>query len=337
MMLSRFLAIASGICPGRVLPYFVLAFLFTLAPIGQAQTAPKKKGAKPPSTAELAPEPAPEPAPAAPADQKPEKSVDKAATSAASEIPTEERGTDTREKPGQRYYFPGLRYRVTAIPQFLVNLFVNEGATFVSHTVGAELDMRKDGQSTIPWIAYQSFGFGDTLFEQKGADHPASDPSNWSVVNSGLSALFLGLDELWSVPLDESHHFDFEYGFGVGIGIVFGSLQNNWVIQNANGPLHSANNGNWSECVVVIPKTSCDPGQHNGADPAHPKINGYTEPNWFNGGGVPVVFPHVSFPQLGLRYKPVKQFEVRLGVGFSLTGFWLGVSGNYGLEKTPSQ
>jgi hypothetical protein len=301
-----------------------------------AQTTTKKKGTKPPATAEPAPEPAPEPSAAPPPDEKSEPRADKAATSAASETPPEEQATDTREKRGQRYYFPGLRYRVTVIPQFLVNLFVNEGATFVSHTVGAEIDMRKDDQSTIPWLAYQSFGTGDTLFEQKGADHLASDPSNWSVVNSSLFALFLGLDEMWSVPLDEGRHFDFEYGFGVGIGVVFGSLQNNWVYPNANGPLHSSNNGNWSPCVTPGMFSSCDWHNHTGADAAHAKINGYTEPNWFNGGGVPVVFPHLSFPQLGLRYKPVKHFEARLGVGFSLTGFWLGISGNYGLEQMPS-
>jgi hypothetical protein len=30
----------------------------------------------------------------------------------------------------------------------------------------------------------------------------------------------------------------------------------------------------------------------------------------------------------------MKQLETRLGVGFSLTGFWFGLSANYGLEKT---
>ena len=50
---------------------------------------------------------------------------------------------------------------------------------------------------------------------------------------------------------------------------------------------------------------------------------------------MPVLFPHRHFPQLGLRYKPIKQFEARLGLGFSLTGFWFGLSGDYGLEKQP--
>src|SRR5579875_1249257 len=57
--------------------------------------------------------------------------------------------TDVYEDPNQKYYFVGLRYRGTVIPQFLVNLFVNEGGTFYSNTAGIEFDMRKDGHSTI--------------------------------------------------------------------------------------------------------------------------------------------------------------------------------------------
>jgi len=66
----------------------------------------------------------------------------------------------------------------------------------------------------------------------------------------------------------------------------------------------------------------------------HPKVGGYTEPNWLDGGSVPVIFPSVVLPQLGIRYKPAKAFEARLDVGFSLTGFWFGISANYGLEKS---
>jgi hypothetical protein len=48
---------------------------------------------------------------------------------------------------------------------------------------------------------------------------------------------------------------------------------------------------------------------------------------------VPVIFPHIAIPQLSLRYKPIKQLETRLSVGFSLTGFWFGLSADYGLER----
>ena len=48
-----------------------------------------------------------------------------------------------------------------------------------------------------------------------------------------------------------------------------------------------------------------------------------------------MLFPWISIPQIGLRFKPVKQFEGRLGLGFALTGFWFGLSGGYGLEQKP--
>jgi hypothetical protein len=322
--------------PVRPIPLFAtLMLLLAAAPDALAQTSkPKKKDAKPADTTEVAPDPAPKSS--SPSSDDETKKPDKAATSAASETSTmmEVPATQTEELPGKRYIFIGARYRATVIPQFMVNLFVDEGATFLSHSFGFEVDLRKDNQSTIPWIVYQSFGFGDTLFHQKNPDPTTLPDSNWSVVNSGLSAIFIGLDELWSAPIDEGHHWDFEYGFGVGVGAVFGTLQNDWVYSNQNGPLKSANSGNFSECQTAGPPgSSCDVHSHKNA--TTPKVAGYTEPNWFNGGSVPVIFPHIALPQLGLRWKPVKKFEMRLSAGFSLTGFFIGLSGNYGLEKPP--
>jgi hypothetical protein len=319
----------------RPIPLFAtLILLLAVAPSALAQTTTKPKKKKPADTTEAAPTSSPEPAPSPPPTEEETKKPDKAATSAASEN-TEAEGlnTSTTELPGKRYYFIGLRYRATVIPQFLVNLFVNEGATFVEHTFGAEVDLRKDNQSTIPWIVYQSFSTPDTLFLQKNGDPPPDQASNWSVVNSSLSALFLGLDELWSAPLDENHHWDFEYGFGVGIGIVFGSLTNNWVYDDPNGKLVSSTGRHFSVCQTQS-GGSCNVGAHKNATIAKVVSNGgYDEPNWFNGGSIPVLFPHIAIPQLGIRWKPVKQFESRLSIGFSLTGFFFGISGNYGLEK----
>jgi hypothetical protein len=162
-------------------------------------------------------------------------------------------------------------------------------------------------------------------------------------VKSGLSAIYLGLDELWSTPLDESHHWDFEYGFGVGIGVIFGTLNNNWVYLNPNGSLAGTNGQHYTQCpgpgnALPVPTSTqpngenpCDPGFHNNAQDT--KTGNYQEKNWFSGGSVPVIFPYIAFPDIGVRWKPIKQFESRLHLGFSLTGFWFGISGGYGLEK----
>ena len=63
------------------------------------------------------------------------------------------------------------------------------------------------------------------------------------------------------------------------------------------------------------------------------KVGGYTEKNWFSGGSVPVFFPTFSIPQIGVRVKPVKEVVARLNVGFSITGFFFGISGSYGIPQ----
>ncbi|MGA2450064.1 MAG: hypothetical protein ABTD50_15395 [Polyangiaceae bacterium] len=235
----------------------------------------------------------------------------------------------TVEDPTKTYYFIGARYRGTVIPQFLESLFVDDGATVYSNSVGIEFDLRKGGQSMIPWINYTDYSMGDTLFLTKGKD--PNTASQYSVVNSGLKAIYFGLDELWSVPMDM--HWSFEFGFGVGLGLVFGDLQNNWVTAAANGnPALVASNGlHLYECKKGETDLGCNTGDHQNATVQ--KAGGYVEPNWFNGGSVPIIFPNIWFPTLGVRYKPIKMFETRLQAGFSLTGFWFGLSADYGLEK----
>jgi hypothetical protein len=292
---------------------------------------PAKDDAKPAAVDADSPAPAPA-ADAAPKDDKAAKVV-AAPDEAAPKEPDANDDTNTFEDPNTRYYFVGARYRGTVIPQFIENLFVDDGSTVYSNSFGFELDMRKGGQSMIPWITYADYSMGDTLFHEKGATPTGQmgDAGNITVVNSSLKAIYIGLDELWSVPLDKSHHWDFEFGFGVGVGVVFGSLQNNWVYQNNAGNL-SANGFNYSECTQFTTDISCQLAGHTGATTR--KVGGYTEPNWFNGGAVPVFFPHISFPQLSVRYKPIKQMEARVGLGFSLTGFWFALSADYGLEST---
>jgi hypothetical protein len=347
----------------------IVLVAMAVAPFALAQTTkPKKKGAKgaaaasasasataadtASASAAAADTSSPTPAPDTSASAAP------SASSALPDTPPEGAGlpTDTKEEPGKHYYFVGARYRGNLVPQFLMNLFVNDGATIFSNSFGIELDMRTDGHSTIPWLMYSNYDTGDILFYQKGKP---DDPANYSDVKSRLGAIYLGLDELWSTPLDEAHHWDFEYGFGVGLGVLFGTLYNDWVYEaNAsmgapNGPLAGTNGNYYAPCTNnSVPMPYATQGAINAAQPGNPanpcagtdhsnstdnKVNGYQEKNWFSGGSIPVIFPYISFPQIGVRYKPVKQFEARLGLGFSLTGFWFGISGDYGLEKPGDQ
>jgi hypothetical protein len=332
---------------GATWPAGALA-LAVLAAASVAMAAPKKgakpkhtdsTGTTPPAASSSSPSPEAAPAPssepsAAPATSAAESTPPKAAAEASATTtetakPSSEVDiTNTKEDPETRYYFLGLRYRGTIVPQFLENLFVDEGGTVYSNTFGIELDMRKGGQSMIPWIVYQDYSMGDTLFHQKGQ---SIIPGNYSVVNSSIKMLTIGLDELWSAPIDQAHHWDFEFGFGVGVGFVFGDLINNWVHEDMNGPLVASTGTHYSKCQTEGDGVGCAKVDHQNASIA--KVGDYKEPFWFSGGSVPSIFPNVWFPQIGIRYKPIKMLETRLGLGFSLTGFWFGLSADYGFEK----
>jgi hypothetical protein len=239
--------------------------------------------------------------------------------------------TDVEEAPGKTYMFVGLRYRGNIVPKFMLNMFVDEGKTIYSNSIGVELDLRKDGFSLIPALQYTEYGTGDILFKQKGTK---DIPGNYSLVNSSMKAVYATADLLWSTKI--SKNFDFEYGAGFGIGVVFGDLVNNWVQEQANGPLGGDNGKRYAPCATVgNPGTGCNKADHQNSDVD--KVGNYVEKSWFDGGSKPVIFPWIGFPQIGLRYKPIKQLVMRLHTGFSLTGFWFGINGEYGLERKPAQ
>jgi hypothetical protein len=316
------------------------------AQISWAQTPPqKKKKAHDPTPAvdvdvAVTPTPTPPPAEVSVAVSPVADASSKTATaSAIASNPgaDESKGTETDvfEKGGERYIFIGARYRGTIIPKAFENIFVAGGATIYSNSVGIEADIRKDAFSLIPAISYTSYGTGDILFLQK---NEADIPGNWSVVNSSLSAIYLTADLLWSVKLAPT--VDFEIGAGFGLGILFGSLEDNWVSQataTTPGALAGGNGNYYVACTTAngnLAQSGCRPGDHTSPTPA--KINGYNEPFWTGGGSVPNIFPHISIPQIGLRFKPIKQLEGRIGVGFSITGVWFGASADYGFE-TPEK
>jgi hypothetical protein len=206
-------------------------------------------------------------------------------------------------------------------------MFVDEGKSVYTNTIGVELDMRKDDFSLIPAISYAEYGTGDILFKEK--NKPSNIIGNYSVVNSGLKALYFTADLLWSAKLGKN--VDFEYGAGFGLGIIFGDLITNWVHPDPNGVVAADDGRRFAYCQTAGEGSGCSAAEHQNSSVN--KVGGYTEPSWVNGGSKPNVFPWIALPQLGFRFKFIKQLESRFGLGFSLTGFWFGLSGDYGLEQ----
>jgi hypothetical protein len=267
------------------------------------------------------------------ADTKTEGKTD-AKSPAGTEPPKEEWDIkDVEERDGKTYLFVGLRYRGALIPKFMLNMFVDEGKSVYTNTVGLELDIRKEGFSLIPALSYAELGTGDILFKEKDSKEIAG---NYNLVNSSLKVIYATADLLWSTKL--SKNVEFEYGAGFGLGVVFGDLVTNWVKydNSPNAPLRNDAGQGFTKCTAVTNPGNgdgCNKADHQNSD--KDKVNNYVEPSWFSGGSRPALFPWIAVPQVGLRFKPIKQFVGRLGIGFSLTGFWFGLSGQYGLEQPP--
>lgn len=279
---------------------------------------------------------------AAPTDTKPaegtEAKTDGAKASAVVTEPTDEwKITDVREKKGQSYYFVGADYRVTIIPAFMVHLFVDEGGTFVSNSVGLHFEVRKDNFSIIPALRFVEYGFDPVLFLEKGKD--PNLVGNWTTVQSTLKGIYATVDLMWSTSVAKDV-FAVEYGFGVGLGALFGNIYNNWVRKGTStepGAITASGGQTFVRCEATGPD-GCNAANHRNSDvnkvaatnPGDPR--GYAEPTWAGGGSVPNVFPHLALPQLGFRVKPIKNLQFRFSTAFTLTGFMFSFGLDFGLE-----
>lgn len=243
------------------------------------------------------------------------------------EPPEDTSSSNVTERPGKTYLFIGARYRGTILPQFVLNAFISEGRTVYQNSAGIELDVRKDNFSIIPSLDFAEYGMPDTLFLQKGKD--PNDGSYWSNIHSQIKGIYLNVDLLWSSKVNK--YVDFEYGAGFGLGVLFGSVETSWVYANPQGQYIAGTGQRFSECTSEKDSPQCTRASHQNSDVA--KVNHYHEPFWSGGGSIPNVFPQLVVPQFGVRIKPAREMEMRVGLGVSVTGFFFGVSGDYAIEK----
>ena len=225
---------------------------------------------------------------------------------------------DPTETPGKTYYFVGARYRHTVIPTWMINLFAAGGPTggVSVPSAGIEGGMRKDGFDTILSLSYADYSMKQFPFKGKDEADEA-----YELVTSSLKLINLAVDMLWSAEINKQ--FAFNYGATAGIGIVFGDL-NRVQAQPPSGP-----NGAPSDPYGYQPCAGAGTGKY--CDKSNSHYGDYAEPSWFNGGKKPNVYP-IFGPQLGLRFKPVKQFVARADVGFNIfSGFFFGIGLQYGI------
>lgn len=236
---------------------------------------------------------------------------------------------DPLEERGKRYNFVGLRFRDVIVPKFMINLFADGGATVNVAMFGPELSTRKNRTEFDFAVVYADYSMNPFMFKAKG------DPdTSYEIVSSSLKMILLTTDILYDVPLDKTGRFSFLIGAGVGFGVVFGNLNQNQAYPADNSAKADPNDvSKWTKCNSAdVPSTTATGGVPYCQDKDNNKHFGsFTTPSWANGGSKPNIFPWVSFPQLSLRYKPIKQLQTRFDTGFSTSGFFFGLSAGYGL------
>jgi hypothetical protein len=234
---------------------------------------------------------------------------------------------DPKEKEHTAYRFIGLRFRDVFVPKFMVNIFADGGASVNVFMFGPEFTTRKDRLEFDFALMYGDYSMDPFLFKSK--DDPEA---GYEIVSSSMKVLYFTVDLLYEVPIDKSGRFSFLVGGGVGLGIVFGNLRRNQAYPNNRNAVDPNDVGAWKPC-----RAQGNPGvtsTQNGeafCDDSNPHYGSYDEPSWANGGSKPSVFPWLALPQFSFRYKPIKQLQTRFDLGFSVTGFFFGLSAGYGL------
>jgi hypothetical protein len=230
---------------------------------------------------------------------------------------------DPREDPLKRYYFLGLRVRDIVVPQFMLEIFATGGSTGNAWMIGPELTTRKDRTEVDISLMYADYGYGPAMLKGKDDGDIA-----YEIVTSDLKIAYLTFDLLIDVPLDDKGMFSFLIGGGIGVGIVAGDLYRVQAYPSDGGAPDPKDPKKWTPCTGAGDGFGgyCDNGNSNYETGGRH----FSEPSWIDGGSKPVVFPWLSIPQLSFRAKPIKQLQIRADVGFSISGFFFGLSSGYG-------
>jgi hypothetical protein len=241
---------------------------------------------------------------------------------------------DPREDPLKSYYFIGLRFRNIVIPKFILNIFADGGSTVNVFSFGPEFTSRKKRIQYDIGLSYADYSMDEFLFKGSSDGNDA-----WEMVSSDMKVFYANIDILYEVWSHPSGQFSFLVGGGIGVGGVIGNLYRTQVYPNDPNNLNPDDTQTWRKCTGPTPGTNIDPTTGNtfcDASNVHfydenrdPKD--YSDPSWANGGSKPFIFPWLSIPQVSFRYKPIKQFQARADLGFSVTGFYFGLSAAYGL------
>jgi hypothetical protein len=249
---------------------------------------------------------------------------------------------DPFEDPLKRYYFIGLRFREAIVPKFMFNWFADGGRNVFVPMVGPEFITRRDHLEVAIALMWADYGMDPFLF--KGHSDP---DTSYELAQSTMKLGYAMFDFMYEFPIEKkgekTGRVAFLIGGGFGIAFVAGSLYRSQAYPNMVGA-DPGNPAQWSAChgpndgMVGAGANYCNNPTNNHYWPGWSKGNplavgagAYSEPSWTGGGSKWPIFPWLSLPQFAIRYKPIKQFQAKFDLGFSTSGFWLGLSASYGI------
>lgn len=230
--------------------------------------------------------------------------------------------TDPRELEDTDYFFLGAMGRGVIIPGFIQGLFLEGGVDGFNPGAGLSFNWRRNNFNVVANVWWNN-AEADGYFRGNGDDRTEQE-----YVDINLGAIFINAEFLWSFPLTD--WFAFELGFDIGVGFLYGSLVRTEAYESSPGA------EDWQACDG--PSSPNVPGcmdRDASLDgPCYDTMGGHfncEEPNWTTSGGdTPLVFPWVSLPHIAMRFKPIRQIQIRIDGGYGLYNFFFGGSIYYG-------
>lgn len=241
-----------------------------------------------------------------------------------------------KELEDQSYWFLGLRFRNHIVPKFMINIFVDGGATVNTFAFGPELTFRRGPIELDMSLMYADYSMDPFMFKEKGEPTRALEKAS-----SDMKLLVASIDIMANVPIDKAGRFYFLIGGDVGIAGVLGNLYRSQAYP-ANADPNSPEQFDdsevdpddadaWLECRGAGQPAVIDGEANNYCDASNDHYAGYSEPSLANGGSLPFLVPYIALPHIAFRAKPFADTQLRLDAGFSVTGFFFGLGAGYRL------
>lgn len=233
---------------------------------------------------------------------------------------------DPFEVGGEDYFFLGVRWRSILIPGFQIRIFVDGGPDLIHvMSVGPELTYRSSKLEVDTAVTYADYSFKEHVFLDK--KDPVTDTE---IVSSKMKIVYFTVDFLFEVAAEKKGRFSFMLGGGIGLGIVADKLYRAQAYPNTLSDTELERD-RWTPCNAPNDPALLNPGTElEYCDDGDDHYGKHVEGSWAKGGDKPNIMPWLSVPQISLRYKPIKQLQVRVDGGWSLTGFFVGMNHAYG-------